>query len=225
MVSKKLLFILLLPLSVYSKNPYDTSTPEKFVESMGLIGQQPKSNNPLPYFFEKKSAVAILKFDQIGEKGRASFDTFRNSIVDKFSDFVVNSDKESLKVALDGSTQMNIRSFSFGVTLIAAQFKERQPSDYKFISATEPDENNISQLTMEISGVEKTLPIKKTKKGYRMFLEEEAMENIYLMITKTERLEAVFSEANKLIAKGEITAANFKVKMEEVSKKYAQVLE
>ena len=67
MLLKNIFFIVLLPFISLSDNPYDTSTPKKFVESLGMINQQPKSENPLPYFYEKEFAVALTNFDETNE--------------------------------------------------------------------------------------------------------------------------------------------------------------
>lgn len=217
---KKLLLLLLLPLFSCSNGPYDTSTPEQFVTSMGLIGQQAENHNPLPYFYEKEYAEAILAFDQTAEKGLTSFDEFRNMIALKFPNHVKTNQKGKIKIALDGSGGLNTRNFTYSVRMIVAQMKERKPADYEFISATKPDEEGISQLKLKILGRSTTIPIKKTEGGFRMFSTEKQMKNIAKSIAKAKQLEAVFSTAIKRINAGEITKENFKEKMGDVSSKY-----
>lgn len=225
MLSKKLLLIIFLPICAFSQKPYDTSTPEKFVESMGLVGEQPKSHNPIPFFYEKKAAKAMNQFDESGLNAMKSFDAFRNSVAEKFPKHILVNEEGYLKVVLDDVLDKNNRDFSFSATLIGEQLKERDPSDYEFISSTEPDEEKSVQLTLKISGNERTLPLTKTKKGFRMVLGENVLADIEEMISKTEQFERIFSEANRQLAKGDITEANFAVKIDELSMKYAQALE
>ena len=66
--------LFLFSLTACTQSPYDTSTPEKLVASMGLIGQQPETADPLPYFYEKEAATAIAQFDRLGAQGLAAFD-------------------------------------------------------------------------------------------------------------------------------------------------------
>ncbi|MEZ5008585.1 MAG: hypothetical protein R2753_10600 [Chitinophagales bacterium] len=191
---------------------------------MGLISQRPNTENPLPYFYDKESAEAIATFDGVSEKGLIAFDKFRNATAEKFPNHTKKNQKGELKIALDGYAGMKIRSFTLSATLIGAQLKERNSSDYEFVSATEPDENNISQLTLKILGNEKTLPLKKTKDGYKMFLSDEVLENINNAVKKAEKLEQVFLEANQLLENNKITEANFEEKMEAISIQYQTAL-
>lgn len=215
---------ILLPLISCSSNPYDTSTPEKFVESMGLISQQAGDEDFLPYFYDKESAAAIAKFDAAGENGLIEFNKFRNTVAEKFPYHVKTNEEGKLKVALDGFAGMNNRGFSYSASLVGAQLKERTSVDYEFISATAPDKNNIVQLTVKILGNEKTLPIKKTKDGYRMFLAKEDLNSIKESTETANRLEQVFVDANELLANGKITEENFAEQFEELSTLYAEAL-
>lgn len=217
---QKLLLLFLLPLFSCVNNPYDTSTPEKFVISMGLIAQQPKDHNPLPYFYDKESADAILAFDQAAESGLESFNRFRNSIVTKFPMHVKTNQEGKIKIALDGFSGLNTRNFTYSASMIGAQMKERKPSDYEFISVTEVDKEGIVQLKVKVLGRETTLPIKKTKNGYRMFSTKETIESISKSIAKIKQLEDVFFTGIQLIESGKITKENFKEKMEVVSTQY-----
>lgn len=221
---RKLYILLLLTLFSCSNDPYDTSTPENFVISLGLIGQQPENHNPLPYFYEKESADAILAFDTNSKKGLDSFDEFRSIMALKFPNHIKTNKKGKIKIALDGKTGLNTRNFTFSASLIGEQMKERKPTNYEFISATKPDSEGISQLNLKILGNITTIPIKKTKNGYRMFSTEKTMENISKSIAKTKQIEEVFSSAIKRINSGEITQENFKEKMEEISNKYFKVV-
>lgn len=120
MTPKKLLLIVLLPLTACSVNPYDTSTPENFVTSMGLISERPSSENPIPFFYDKDAAERITIFDETGEKTGVAFDKFRNMMEEKFPDHVKSNQEDRLKIALDGTTGMKTRSFSYSATLIGA---------------------------------------------------------------------------------------------------------
>ena len=217
---KKLIILFVSFLFSCSNGPYDTSTPEQFVSSMGLIGQQAENHNPLPYFYEKEYANAILTFDQTAKKGLISFDKFRNIIALKFPNHVKANKKGKIKISLDGRAGLNTRNFTYSASMIVVQMKERKPTDYEFISATKPDEEGISQLNLKILGRSTTIPIKKTEDGFRMFSTEKQMKNIAKSIAKAKQIEEVFSTAIKRINTGEITKENFKEKMEDVSSKY-----
>lgn len=221
---RNLLFIFTLLLFACSKKVYDTSTLEKLVESMGTISQQPKTDNPLPYFYDKESASAIHQFDQAGENGLIAFDAFRNAVAAKFPNHTKRNTKGILKIALDGFAGMKVRSFSYSVSLVGPQLKKRKPSDYEFVSATKPDKNGVAQLTVKILGKEKTIPHKKTKEGYRMFLEKDAIDSFYNIVKQLEQLEKVFSDANQQIENGEITEDNFEEKMKIVLVEYNKAL-
>lgn len=224
MLSNYLLLSFLIPLFISSNTPYDTSTPEKFVIAMGLISQHPKTENPLPYFYEKDFALALTKFDESGKKAQLAFDQFRNAIAEKFPNNTLTNEEGNLKIALDGFSKMKIRTFSYRANLIGEQLKERSPSDYEFVSATEPDENNISQLTLKILGNEKTLPIIKTEEGYKMYLPKDVLNVVNTTTNKGIQLESVFSKATQSIEKGKVTTENFEAKLEKVIEQYEKAL-
>ncbi|MCB0509479.1 MAG: hypothetical protein KDC82_01865 [Bacteroidetes bacterium] len=224
MKSERLLFFVLILLISCAKNPYDTSTPENYVLSMGLIGQQDKNDDPLPYFYDEISAKAIADFDALAEESFEEFEQFRISLSEKFPEHIEENEEGKIEVRLDSILDKNLRSFSLNVSLVGAQMKERSPSDYEFISATEPDSNNISQLTLIITGKELTLPITKTKDGYRMFLSEDVLETISDRIVQLEKMKAVFVEANVMLKEEHINEANLEEKIEELSLAYQKAL-
>ena len=217
---KHLVFLFLLPLFSCSTNPYDMSTPENVVLSMGKIGEQPKDHNPLPYFYDKESAKAILAFDQAAENGLESFNKFRNSVSEKFPTFVKSNRKGKLKITLDGFNGMKTRNFNFSASMIGAQMKERKPADYEFISASEANEEGITQLKVKIKGRTSSIPLKKNSNGYYMFSSQEQLDNIQNSIAKIKKFEEIFKEGIQLVESGELTANNFEEKMALLSEKY-----
>lgn len=219
---KNFLILSLVILASCSKNPYDTSTPESYVLSMGLVGQQDKNDDPLPYFYDPESAAAIAEFDALAEESKEEFDKFRKAIAERFPNHIEENEEGSLKLALDGNLDENLRTFSLQVSMVGAQMKERSPSDYEFISATEPDSNNISQLSLIITGNEITLPLTKTENGYRMFLTEKVLETIASRIEQLKNLKQVFADANEMIEQEQISDANFDERIEEIFSKYKQ---
>ena len=225
MMSKKIFLLLLLPIFSCSSSRYDTSTPEKFVESMGLIGQQPKSENPLPFFYEKESAISITKFDEVGGKCQDSWNKMRGLIAEKFPNNIKSNQEGRLKIVLDVYAKMKTRTFSFSATQIGPQLKERKPSDYEFVSCTEPNENGVCQITVKMMGNAKTIPIKKSADGYRLFLEPDVLKNMDETVEKIKGLEKVFADANQLLETGKITEENFEVKMQEVYTNYQNALD
>lgn len=224
MYYQTVLALLLFSLFSCKSGPYDTSSPEKFVSSMGLIGQQEEPHNPLPYFYDAVSAKAILEFDELGAQTLESFTAFRNALSEQFPQNTKVNTEEQLKVALDGPAGMQTGSFSYSATLIGAQLKERKASDYVFVSATEPDEEGIVQLRLQISGNETSLPIKQTKDGYRMFLSDKVLGDISNAVEMLERLDQVFSEAHAQLVRNEITEANFEEELLRIVQAYQEAL-
>ena len=222
---KNLILFIFIPLFSFSQKPYDTSTPEKLVEAMGNVGTRPATENPLPFLYDEATSSAIIAFDKIGEEGLASFNQFRRNLQNKFPTHIKVNKTGKIEITLDAVEGMNTRSFSYSVNLITPQIKERKPSDYKFISATEPDDNNVSKLTLLIMDNEKTIDIKKTKDGYKMFLTDDVLVSLSDMTEKCKKMHQVFVEANTLLESGEITEENFESKMEMLSIKYMESLE
>ncbi|WP_435579082.1 hypothetical protein [Gilvibacter sp.] len=221
---KKLFAFLLIPLLACTNDPYDTSTPENFVIALGQVSQQPEDHNPLPYFYEEASAAAILRFDQMGMATSEAFVSFKNSLAEQFPGHVKRNLEGRIVVSLDGFAGMKTRTFNFSATLIGPQLKARTAADYEFIGATEPDAEGVVQLTLKMEGVQRTLPIKKTAAGYRMFLAPEMIEGIDKNLKTIENLQAVFVGANKQLLGGTINENNFESELETIHNAYAQAL-
>jgi hypothetical protein len=224
MIAVKIYAILLLPFFLCSEPPYDTSTPEKFVESMGLICQQREGHNPLPYFYDSLSAEAIYQFDETGEKALIAFDNFRNALAEKFPNHIKTNVDGRLKVSLDGYAGMKIRNFTYSASLVGAQLKARKASDYEFISYTAPNEEGIINLTLKISGKQKIVPLKKTEEGYRMFLDQDVLDKLARNTQTVEKLRHLFISAHEKVVSNQITKENFEEKIDAVSLEYEEVL-
>jgi hypothetical protein len=203
-----------------STNPYDTSTPEKLVASLGIVGQQPEDHNPLPYFYDDESAEAIFAFDEAAENGLESFNKFRNSVSAKFPTFVKSNREGTLKITLNGFNGMKTRNFNYSAQMIAAQMKARKPSDYEFVSASEANEEGITELKVKIKGRVSSIPLKKNSDGYHMFSSPEQLDNLRSSVTKIKEFDAVFKEGIQLVESGELTPKNFEEKMALLSEKY-----
>lgn len=221
---KNLLFLFLIPMLSCTHNPYDTSTPEKFVTSLSIVGEQPKDHNPLPFFYNSEAAEAILYFDQAAEATLQSFDEFRNLMATKFPSYIKKNKEGEIKIALDSVQFMSTRSFTFSASMVAAQMKERSSSDYEFISATTADSEGIIQLKVKISGRVSTIPIKKTEDGFRMFLTEGVLKNLDQSVEKTKRMREVFLSGINQLNSEEITAENFKEKIEYLYDSYMKAV-
>lgn len=221
---KNLLIFIFIPLFSFSQKPQDTRTPEKLVEAMKNVADFPKNENPVLFIYEKETADAIFIFDEMGEKGLNSFNQFRSNLQEKFPAYVVENKRGRIEIALDGSEALNTINFSYSATLISPQITERLPSDYSFISATEPDENQIAKLTLLIMGEEKVVDIKNTKEGYKLFLSTDMLQTLSEMTDKCISLEKVFSNANEMFKNGEITEGNFESKMDVISLQYIEAL-
>lgn len=217
-----LLFLLFISCST---NPYDTSTPKNFVISLGKITDQPKDHNPLPYFYDEAYAEAILAFDQAGEKGLDSFDKFRSLIAEKFPKHIKTNREGQLKVSLDSLGGFDNQNFNYSVSMVGAQMKERKPSDYEFVSASEPDDEGILELKIKILGRETTIPLKNTADGYRMFSTEATLDGLKKSIAKINEFDAVFSKGVKWIESGELSKKNFKDKIEVLSTEYFKAIQ
>ena len=224
MITRTLSLFLLIPFFAFSGNPYDTSTPASFVASMGLIGQQAEDHNPLPYFYDQASAEAIYRFDQAGEKALKSFDELRNTLTERFPNHVKLNVDGKVKISLDGYAGMKIRTMTYSASLIGAQLRERKASDYEFVSSTEPNEEGVITLTLKILGQQRTLPLKNTENGYRMFLDKKVLDNLAENIRKIEKLNQVFTSAHEQLINKEITEENFEEKVEAIVSAYEQAL-
>ena len=224
MLLKNLFAFLLIPLLACTSDPYDTSTPEKFVIALGQVGQQPEDHNPLPYFYDEASAEAISRFDELGAATAEAFENFRNTLAEQFPKHIKRNLPERISITLDGYGGMKTRTFNFSATLIGSQLKARTAADYEFIGATAPDADGVVQLTLKMEGVERTLPIKKTPAGYRMFLAPEMIEGINNNLITIENLKAVFVGAHKQLLDGNINEENFETELETIHNAYAQAL-
>ncbi len=217
---KTALLLFFLTHAACQNSPYDTSTPEKLVTSLGLIGLQPEDHNPLPYFYEKASAEAILSFDQNAEKTLNAFNTFRNLLAAKFPEFVKSNREGKIKVSLDGFAGVQTRNFTYSASMISAQMKERSPEDYEFISTTEPDEEGVAQVTVKIKGKTSTLPLKKTDHGYRIFSTQKQLDQISKSVARIKKMNEVFDNGIALINDGAITKENFEDKVAALADAY-----
>ena len=224
MTFAKLLFFIFIPIITFSQKPYDTSTPEKLVEAMGSVGNLPADENPLPYLYDEQTANTFIAFDEIGEKAGRSFDQFRRNLQEKFPKYVLENKEGKIKITLNGLEE-NTRTFSFAASSVSTQTRAMKPTDFKFISATEPDENQISKLRLVTKGEENIIDIKKTEKGYKMFLTPGILAYLSQTTESLIKRNQVFEEANQLLESGEITTENFESEMERISIAYIESLQ
>lgn len=195
-------------------SPYDTSTPEKFISALGQIGERPKEENPIPFFYSKEDAIAITKYDDAGGQTMANFHAFKSAIADNFPD-KVKSNAET-KIVLEPSKMgLLTLSFSLSTSLIKSQIQGRKASDYEFISATEPDENDTVEITFSMLGNESKLEVTKFGNQYMMTMTEESIKQLNKMVDFFNQADEFFSTKLAIISSKEVTSENL---LEEATK-------
>tara|TARA_R110001599_G_C12261382_1_gene660513 strand:- start:2559 stop:3254 length:696 start_codon:yes stop_codon:yes gene_type:complete len=190
------------------KSPYDTSTPEKMLSSLGQVSAQPKEQNPIPYFYVKKDAEAITGFDESGFKAIDAFEAFKTAMNTGFPTKITRLSKDKIEFNKDDSMFSTV-SLSLSASLIRPQLQDRAPEDYEYVSATEPDENGVIKITCRMVDRETDLEVKKENGQYLMFLKDKDYIQIQKMTKFFEKAEALFTRAASEINKKEVTSENF----------------
>lgn len=200
-------------------SPYDTSTPEKFISALGQIGEMPKEENPIPYFYPKKDAIAITKYDETGLKVIETFQAFKSAIVINFPNNVESSTEKKIVLEPYKMGPVNL-SFSLSASLIRSQIQSRSASDYKFISATDPDENDTVEITFLLLGNESKLEVTKFGDQYMMTMTEESIKQLNKMVDFFNEADTFFSTHLAAITSKEVTSENLMEKATEWEKEY-----
>lgn len=201
------------------QSPYDTSSPEKMIYSLGQVSAQPKEQNPIPFFYVKKDAEAITDFDESGFKALDAFEAFKTAMTNTFPTKIKRMSKNKIEFNKDDSMFSTV-SFSLSASLIRPQLQDRVPEDYEFISATEPDENGVVKIKCRMVGRENDLEVKKENGQYLMFLKDKDYDQIQKMTKFFEKAEILFNKAASQINNKEITLEKFDEESSNWDKEY-----
>jgi len=201
---------------------YDTSTPEKYIQSLARVGSGPADENPIPFFYEPTSAAAISGYDQIGAIALANFQSFKTQLATQFSSRVASMTSKEIKLYTDDTETMT-RSFSFSGSLIGPQIKQRSASDYEFISATEPDSDKKVTITLKMMGRTTPLEVKDFGSGYKMWMDQETLATISLLTNFFSSCNDLLVVWLKALENKEITDSNFEEKISEWNDQFMQV--
>ncbi|MGW8122060.1 hypothetical protein ACV07N_05320 [Roseivirga echinicomitans] len=190
------------------KSPYDTSTPEKMIYSLGQVSAQPKELNPIPYFYVEKDAVAITDFDESGFKALDAFESFKNAMYQHFPTKVTNMTKTKIEFNKDESVFSTV-SLSLSASLIRPQLQDRTPEDYEYISVTDPTEDGVYKIKCRMVNTETELEVKKENNQYLMFLKDKDYIQIQKMAKFFVKADALFTRAAAELNDKKVTLDNF----------------
>lgn len=204
-------------------SPYDTSTPEKFISALGQVGERPKEENPVPFFYKEDDAEAITNFDVAGESAVATFQAFKLALSENFPEKVRSNLKTKITLQPQKMGRFNM-SFSLSASLIRNQIQSRSPSDYEFISATEPDENGIVNISYLMLGKEAKVDVVKVRNQFMMVLKEDGIGQLNNMTSFFNKAEQFFSDNLKAIESEEITSENLLDNVSEWEQEYLSLL-
>jgi|GEM_PF-4437513 len=193
------------------QSPYDTSTPEKMLTSLGLVSSQPVDHNPIPYFYVKKDAEAITNFDESGFKALDAFEAFKTAMINNFQTKIKRSSKDKIELYKDDDMFSTV-SLSLSASLIRPQLQSRSPEDYEVVSVSEPNEEGVVVVRCRMVDRETDLEVKEEDGHYLMFLKDKDYVQIQKMTKFFERAEALFSRAASEINSKEVTNENFEEK-------------
>ena len=221
-VSAALLMLLLLH-SCGNKNPYDNSTPEKFIISLGQIGLQPKEQNPIPFFYLENDALSITKYDDAALKSLAAFQSFKTALNQKYPAKIKTIDDKEIILNIEPNS-LSTLSFRLSASVIRNQLQENAPGDFVFVSAAEESADGITKVTYEMKGRENNVDLKLTNGQYLMFLPEGSLKQLNKMIPFFVKSEAILSGFLQEIENNDLTLNNFDEKVKDWNFKYQEIL-
>lgn len=190
------------------KSPYDTSTPEKMLLSLGLVSAQPVDHNPIPYFYVKKDGIAITNFDEAGFKALDAFESFKSAMINSFQTKIKMSNNTKIEFYKDEEYFSTV-SLSLSASLIRPQLQSRSPEDYEVVSVSEPNEEGVIIVRCRMVDRETDLEVKEEDGNYLMFLKDKDYVQIQKMTKFFEKADALFTRAASEINTKEVTAENF----------------
>jgi hypothetical protein len=175
--------------SILAQKNYDTSTPKGLIESLGKVGSPPIDTNPVPSFYDSKSAKAIVGYDDSALASIAAFQDFKGKLKEVFPEkvFSTTDDKIVLRADDEGMT----RSFSLSGSIIKTQLMAAGPTDYEFVSADAPDADGLVNVTVKIRGQKTSFPCVIENGNYLMTMDKNSMKSIAGMT-------GFFQDANEL---------------------------
>lgn len=214
---------LLFTFGCQEKRPYDNSTPEKMMISLTSISKQPKEINPIPYFYTKDNARAIISFDEAGGRALGSFESFKEALTTHFPTKIKRIRENKIELHTEGNS-FSSQEFTLSASLIRKQLQEQTPSAYEFVSASEPDENGIIVIDYTMLGKNATLEVVKEDGQYVMHMKDESIVKLGQMTTFFNKADTLLSAFTKSINQQDMTDENFQNKTKEWSNQYMDLI-
>jgi hypothetical protein len=212
MKTSSLLTLLIFLIACSPKRSYDTSTPEKFVTALGLVNSHPQDENPVPFFYDKLSSEKITQYDEASFKAKNAFTKFKNKLANTFPDKVVSVTETSIKV-MSGEEDYQTESFSLSAYSVSSQMRERNASDYLYVSESAPNSSGVITLKLKIKDEDVEIELKKESGHYVMFLDNENIEMMERMTKFLLASDGLFSNCAMEIENGLLTEENFNEKI------------
>jgi hypothetical protein len=188
------------------KKNYNSSTPQKAIESMNLISEGVPDYNAVSVFYCAHEAKTINAFDNAITEGRKVFSKFCNQMTTKFPKNVVAFDDTEIEIKPIDSLNKTI-SFSFSSTGIIEQLVKFKSGSVKYISEAVVD--GEIQVKATVNGKEKKFNMKKENESYKITLPQKELDKLNDAIELIRVSVEKFNNFNSKIEKGEINSLNF----------------
>lgn len=204
-----LLFALNLVFNSYGqdqKKSYNSSTPQKAIESMNLISEGIPDYNAVSVFYCDKEAQTINAFDKAIIEGRTVFSKFSKLMISKFSKNVIAFDDTQIEIKPIDSLNKTI-SFTFSSTGIIEQLVKLKPGSVKYISDTVVDNETLVKVT--VNGKIKKFIVKKEHEAYKITLPQIELDKLSHAVELIKTTIEKFNNFNAKIENGEINNLNF----------------
>lgn len=188
------------------KKSYNSSTPQKAMESMNSISEGSPDFEAVSAFYCTKEAQIINTYDHAIIEGRKVFSTFCKLMNSKFPKNVVAFDNTEIEIKPVDSVNKTI-SFSFSGTSIIEQLVKFKPGSVKYVSETVVD--GEIQVKATVNGKEKKFNMKKENDSYKITLPQKELDKLNNAVKLITVSVEKFSKFNEKIGNGEINSQNF----------------
>ena len=188
---------------------YDLTTPQKFVESLNMIGENPVDSHAVPVFYEKNSASIIQAHDSAVAAAKSSFKAFQDAFKEIFPDKIMALDESYFEIKQNGYVTDNATiSFTFSATVIFKQLASYKKDEFTFVSF-KPIANGIFLLTVTRNAKNKDLRLVKEDSNYRMKMDDKSLSRMTKMMGLAKDLDKLFSKCTQEIDSGNFTPKNY----------------
>lgn len=205
-----LVILLMIPSFLYSQNKnYDLSTPQKFVESLNMIGETPADSHAVPVFYEKNSAVVIQAHDSAVVAAINSFEAFTDAFKVLFPDKIIALDESYFEIKQTAyPTDNSTVSFTFSSSVIFKQLLSYKKGEFTFVSIRTVN-TGVFLLTVTRNSKNKDLRLVMEDSSYRMKMDDKSLEKMVRMKNLAWDLDKLFSKAAQELDSGNVTPRNY----------------